>query len=117
MNTAKIKQAFERLAKTISDTEDQPTPIEDDLKESSLPTIRWGAVQSPRVAEACVQAVEEITAITNPEGAWSRSSVDDAVWSFKGQIVDLPREQRLAADASSSRRRCGSSNKAAQTLR
>jgi hypothetical protein len=98
MNLGKIKQIFERLAKAISEIEDTPAPVEDDFTSEvpSLPTIRWGAVQSPRVVQVCGEARHELTEITDPEGVWSRSSVDDAVWNFTREIFDLPPGERQA---------------------
>ena len=47
-----------------------------------------------RVAEACSQALDDITKMTEPDGLWSRLSVDEVVWAFARSVMDLAPEQR-----------------------
>jgi hypothetical protein len=92
MNTAKIKAIFERLAKEVCEIQDDPAR----KPSPDLPTLRGGEVQSAKLAEACGQALHEIALITEPEGIWTRSTVDDTVWEFVGNIADLNTDRREA---------------------
>jgi len=98
MNTARIKAIFERLAKEVCEIQDDPVTSTRDSETafSHLPTIRGGEIQPPKLVEACGQALHEIALITEPEGIWSRSTVDDAVWEFSANIVDLATDRRQA---------------------
>src|SRR5579862_4351651 len=98
MNTAKIKAIFDRLAKEVCEIQDDPVRSTSDSEtvSSHLPTIREGEVQPPKLVEASGQALHEITLITESEGIWSRSTVDDAVWEFSANIADLAADRRRA---------------------
>ena len=95
MNVGRVKQILAGLAKTITEILNAPSPEESQLKRPVvLPTIRRGAIMPQRVAEACSQALDDITKITEPDGLWSRSSVDEVVWDFALSVMDLAPEQR-----------------------
>jgi hypothetical protein len=94
MNAGTVKQILVGLAKKITDIQDAPSPEERQSKlPASLPTIRGGAIMPQRVAEACSQALDDITKMTEPEGMWSRLSVDEVVWDFARSVMDLAPEQ------------------------
>ena len=95
MNAGTVKQILVGLAKKITDIQDAPSPEERQSKlPASLPTIRGGAIMPQRVAEACSQALDDITKMTEPDGLWSRLSVDEVVWAFARSVMDLAPEQR-----------------------
>lgn len=98
MNTDRIKQILDRLAKRIVEIEERPIP-EEGLAERlhrGLPTVHGGAVINPELVEARVQALHDISAITEKSGVWGPSSVDFAVWNFTDRIAASVEQKRQA---------------------
>lgn len=91
INAGTVKQALVGLAKRVVDIQDAPRPEQD---QALLPTIRGGAIMPQRVVEACSQALRDITKLTDADGLWSRSSVDEVLWDFAHTVMDLAPEHR-----------------------
>jgi hypothetical protein len=100
MNTHKLKQIFTGLAKSIGEFQDTLNSEENQTRErvTSLPAIVGGAFLAPEVAAARTQALLDLIEITQPDGVWSVSSVDDIVSDFVERLVNVPRDKRRDAN-------------------
>lgn len=102
MNTNKIGQIFQGLAKVVTESLDTQSEASR-IPKGRIPAIRGGMVLTERASEAYIEALDEIEAIAGADATWSRSTVDDVLWEHvdrvvKASTVERPAAIRLQAD-------------------
>ncbi len=95
MNVNKIKQIFQVLANSIAAYQNADLSSTERLR--GTPKIVGGELMAPEIVAAGSIALHEIVAMTDAEGVWSASSVDDIVWGFITRILKVPGDNRKDA--------------------
>lgn len=97
VNRGSIQNILRDLARRIFDLQDAPADGDNQVEGfSGLPTIHRGISMRPEFAGARLGALDKLDALLGADGAWSRSTIDDAVLDFVGRIVEFQPDQRQA---------------------
>ncbi len=99
MNTNKIKQIFQAMAKTITESDDFISDRHGRPRQAfeSYFFVRDNMLLRGAAAEAYMNALNDIAALAEEEATWSRSSVDDVIAQCLNDVAEAKPDEREAA--------------------
>jgi Apea-like HEPN len=94
MNTSRIKQIFQISVERVAESFD--SDVGKGPRSGRIPTIRGGVALPERASEAYIQALDDIVAIAEADGTWSRPTVDDVLWEHVERVLQASPDERAS---------------------